>query len=114
MPASRTELLFPPYLIAGLAELRGAVWRDLVTATATLANGSLEQTAFVLLMARLANCATCNANTYRAAQGCAECSVHVLKHFHGSDKELVDMFETAKSEVEEYLHRSWSEIAPAE
>jgi hypothetical protein len=108
MPASQTELLFPPYLIAELEELRGTTWRDLVTATAKLADGSPEQTAFVLLMARLANCSTCNANTYRAAQGCVECSKHVLKHFHGSDEDLVSMYETAKSEVKEYLHRPWS------
>ncbi|MEW6094100.1 MAG: hypothetical protein AB1531_09065 [Chloroflexota bacterium] len=113
MPASQTELLFPPRLIPELAELRGATWRDLVTATVKLADSSLEQTAFVLLMARLANCSTCNANTYRAAQGCTECSKHVIKHFHGSDEDLVSMFETAKSEVKEYLHRSWSEIAPS-
>lgn len=105
MLVTQTELLFPPHLIPELAEVRGPAWRDLVTATAKLTETSLEQAAFVLMMARLVNCAACNPNSHRSTQGCADCSLQGLKRFHGPDEELLRLFETAKSEVKEYINQ---------
>jgi hypothetical protein len=102
MPTSKTELLFPPRLIPELADARGPAWRDLVTATAGEDDSSLEQTAFVLMMARLNNCATCNSDSYRSIQGCSACSKLSLKHFRGPDEELLRSFDTAKEDVIRY------------
>lgn len=106
MSSSQMELLFPPHLISVLAETRGPVWRDLINDTAILNDASLEQAAFVLVIARLVNCATCNANSFRASQGCAFCSKQALKRFRGSDEDLLRMYERAKQEVNGYFHQS--------
>ena len=103
MPANQTDLLFPPHLFLSLGELRGPAWQDLVCSISKLSESSLEQAAIVLLIARLANCSSCNGNSQRAALGCADCSKQALKRFHGSDQELVQAYETAKLDVNAYL-----------
>jgi len=98
-----TDLLFPPRGISLLCNERGTTWQELVTAVETTGSDSLEQTAFILMMARLSNCVTCNADSYRAIHGCTVCAKHSLKRFHGSDEELSGLFETARTEVGVFL-----------
>lgn len=100
-----TDLLFPPRAIPALQEERSATWRDLVTNVVEAKTDGLEQTAFVLMMVRLNNCATCNADSCRAMTGCTSCSIQSLKRFHGSDAELSGLFLAAKAEVEQYLQK---------
>jgi hypothetical protein len=94
-----TDLIFPPRGISSLCNERGAEWRDLVLAVEKTGPDSPEQMAFILMMARLNNCATCNADSYRAMHGCTVCAKQSLKRFHGSDEELTGLFETARIEV---------------
>jgi hypothetical protein len=101
-----TDLLFPPRAIPTLCDERGAVWRDLVTAVEKSGPDSLDQTAFILMMARMSACGTCNADSYRAMNGCSTCAKQSLKRFHGSDDELVEIFQTAKVEVERYKQKN--------
>ena len=98
-----TDLLFPPRTLPALRDLRGAPWRDLVTGVIEAGPDSLEQMAFVLMMARMNNCATCNADTYRAIHGCTACAKQAIKRFRGSDEELSALFETARAEIMAYL-----------
>jgi alkylhydroperoxidase family enzyme len=98
-----TDLLFPPRAIPALREVRGAAWRDLVTGVIEAGPDSPEQTAFVLMMARMNNCITCNSDAYRAMNGCTTCAKQSLKRFRGTHEELSGLFLAAKAEVEQYL-----------
>jgi hypothetical protein len=100
-----TDLIFPPRCIAPLSNERGTQWRNLVTAVEKTGPDCPEQLAFILMMARINSCATCNADSYRAMHGCTVCARHSLKRFHGSDEELTRLFETAKAEVMVFLQK---------
>jgi hypothetical protein len=100
-----TDLLFPPRAIPALREERGAAWQDLVTGVIEAGPDSPEQIAFILMMARMSNCATCNSDSYRAMNGCTVCAQQSLKRFHGADEELSGLFQAAKAEVEQYLYK---------
>jgi len=101
-----TDLLFPPRAIPTLQDARGPLWRDLVTGTVETGPDSPEQMGFILMMARLSNCATCNSDSYRAMNGCVTCSKQALKRFCGTDGELVGLFQAAKLEVERHVVHS--------
>jgi predicted peroxiredoxin len=98
-----TDLIFPPRAIPALSKERGSAWLDLVKVVQKSGPDSPDQVAFILMMARLNNCATCNADSYRAIHGCTTCTRQTLKRFHGSDEELVSLFEMAKGEVISFL-----------
>lgn len=100
-----TDLLFPDRLIPSLADLRSAGWQALIRRVASTDSNPVERTAFVLMMVRLNTCASCNADSYRAMQGCLACSQQTLKRFRGTDEELIEMFDAACQEVETYLAR---------
>jgi len=100
-----TELLFPPCLLPALRDLRGASWRELVTRALEAGLDSLEQMAFVLMMARLNNCATCNADSFRAMAGCTACTRQSLKRFHETDEALMENYMAARAEVWQYLQK---------
>ncbi len=99
MPNPDTELLFPPRIILDLEGLRDGPWRSLVRRVAAAPPASPERTAFVLMMARLNNCAACHTGSYRALQGCTRCSRQSILRRKESDEELVALFETARREV---------------
>lgn len=94
-----TELLFPPRLIPALANLRGEKWQSLVKQLFDKPIGNLERRAFLLFMARLANCLNCQSDTWRAHQGCEQCSRQTLKKFRGTDEELIALFESSLTEL---------------
>jgi hypothetical protein len=98
-----TDLLFPPHAIASLHDVRDTGWQELVRGVLNAGSTSAEQTAFILMMVRLNGCATCNADSYRAMQGCPACARQALKRFRGTDNELSLLYQSAKAEVEEYL-----------
>jgi hypothetical protein len=100
-----TDLLFPPHTLPALSDLRGAAWQELVTHVLAAGPDSLEQMAFVLMMARLNNCATCNADSFRAMTGCTTCAKQSLKRFHETDEALVALYHAASAEVEGYLQK---------
>lgn len=94
-----TELLFPPRLIPLLANLRGEKWKSLVENIADRPVGNLERRAFVLFVARLTNCLSCQSDTWRAHQGCELCARQTVKKFRGTDDELIALFETSLAEL---------------
>ncbi len=109
MRPNDTELLFPDRLIPALGNLRALPWQTLVQRVAA---DRREQTAFVLMMVRLNGCASCNADSYRAMQGCLACSQQTLKRFRGSDEDLLRLFEAACRDVETHLaHKPSSSLA---
>lgn len=95
----QTELLFPPRLIPSLSHLRGVKWQTFVEQISNKPIGDPERRAFVLLMAKLASCLNCQSDTWRAQQGCEHCAKQTLKKFHGTDEELIALFEVALTDI---------------
>ena len=102
---TNAELVFPPNVIPDLCDVRGLIWRDLVTATVKKAESSLEQIAFALMMAKLNNCNACNSDSFRSTQGCSDCSQQTLKRFRGPDEELLKLYESVCIEVTQFFHK---------
>jgi hypothetical protein len=100
-----TDLLFPPRSLSALRELRGSAWQGLVANVLGAGPDSLEQMAFILMMARLNNCNTCNADSFRAMTGCTTCAKQSLKRFHETDQALLAIYQAARVEVDQYLQQ---------
>ena len=105
-----TDLLFPPRVLPALRDLRGGTWQELVTHVLAAGPDSLEQIAFILMMARLNNCSTCNADSFRAMTGCSTCAKQSLKRFHENDEALLALYQTAQAEVGLYLQKRATSI----
>jgi hypothetical protein len=106
MDKSDTGLIFPPGNISSLSGERSQPWQDLVMAVENAGLDSVEQMAFLLMMARLSSCGTCNADSFRAIHGCTICGKQSLKRFHGSDQDLTSLYQSAITEVHLYLQRN--------
>ncbi|MDR3577344.1 MAG: hypothetical protein P4L50_26075 [Anaerolineaceae bacterium] len=102
---SDTELLFPVRLIPGLGALRGETWKNLVDGLSGADPDPLGQLGFVLMMVRLNGCVACNADSYRAMRGCTQCARQTIRRFRGNDAELLEQFEQARLEVENYQQK---------
>ncbi len=99
---SETDLLFPTRVIPSLRLLRGKPWRDLVdqVLAAEQSAPSLDRIAFILMMVRLVGCASCQADSYRALQGCSICASQTIRRYRGNDEDLAILFANAKKEIE--------------
>jgi len=102
MTLSLPEILFPPHLIHHLANERGPLWQNLVSSTIKQSATSLEIAALILMIARLVNCNSCNANAQRLVLGCAECARTALSHYRGSDDDLVNLNKKTILELKQY------------
>lgn len=102
MSTAPTNLIFPTEAIQELRAERGAPWMKLVSAVEMSEAGAPERVAFVLMMARINNCVTCNADSFRALQGCSQCTRQSLKRYRGTDEQLALLFEQACREVVQY------------
>jgi hypothetical protein len=98
-----TDLVFPQRLVPVLLRQRGPGWQELVERTIKCEPTDLEAVAFVLLIARLASCATCHMNTLRALHGCAQCGRQAVMRYRGSDQDLVKLYVQACQDVEQYV-----------
>jgi hypothetical protein len=100
-----TDLLFPPRLIPDLQDLRGDEWRALVMHIQQVPLDDVGRLAFVLLMVRLGGCTSCQADSYRAMQGCTQCALQTVKRYRGDDADLRKLFDEAKSDVAQFLEK---------
>jgi hypothetical protein len=98
-----TELLFPIRVAEDLKDLRGQEWASLVEKVCESPETSVERLAFSLLLIRLSSCLTCHTHSYRALRGCTFCASQSVRRYRGEDQELIEMFETARSEITAYL-----------
>lgn len=98
-----TELLFPPRLIPELRDLRGAGWQKLVDGVRRKKGVDPDRLALVLLMVKLAGCASCHSDSYKAMRGCTQCATYALKRFRGGDEDLLRHYAKAREEIERYL-----------
>ena len=106
-----TDLLFPPRALQALRDIRCTAWQELVNNVILAGPGSLDQITFILMMARMNNCATCNFASYRAINGCTVCAKQSLKRFREDDNTLICLFQATKTEVEYYIHHKESEAS---
>ena len=93
------EVLFPTRVTISLRHLRGDKWQQLVNHVLTLPETDPDVLAFNLVMIRLDGCLTCQADSFRAMRGCTVCARQSLMRFKGSDDDLVEMWEIARSEI---------------
>ncbi|HZD56656.1 MAG TPA: hypothetical protein VE136_08040 [Anaerolineales bacterium] len=100
---SVTDLLFPARSIPALRDLRGDAWARLIDQVLRADPADPQRIALVLLMVRLAGCTGCQPDSYRAMDGCARCGREVIKEFRGSDRELLNLYNTAKQDVFDFL-----------
>ena len=97
------EMLFPARVIPSLRDLRGHDWKTFVDRVSTQPESDPDVLAFSLMMIRLNSCMTCNSDSYRALRGCAQCAQHIVSKFKGTDKELIERWQVARSEIVAYL-----------
>ena len=100
---AHTELLFPPRVIPALRTVRGEAWQFLVDQVLDEGQASVSEAALVLTMARLNGCWSCNADSFRALNGCRQCSIRNLRRARESDAELAVMFADAQREVSAFV-----------
>jgi hypothetical protein len=81
------------------------MWQDLVDNVNKQGETSLDRLAFVLMMARLDGCTTCNADSFRAMRGCTQCALQNIRRFRSSDRELIRMFKQARKDIEPICQR---------
>ncbi len=98
-----SELLFPPYAIAPLRDLRGPEWQALVKRIAALPETHPDSLAFSLMMMRLDGCLTCETDSYKAMRGCVQCALQTIRRFKESDADLTSLYAQAQESVDTYL-----------
>jgi hypothetical protein len=98
-----SELLFPPYAIAPLKELRGPEWQALVKRVAALPETHPDSLAFSLMMMRLDGCLTCETDSYKAMRGCVQCALQTIRRFKESDEDLSRQYAQAQEDISTYL-----------
>jgi hypothetical protein len=103
MQNSGIDLLFPSRAIEPLRKLRGERWENLINHLVQLELASPERIAFVLFMVRLGGCAACQSDSFRAMRGCILCSSTTIKHYKGSDQNLINLYTEARKEVANYM-----------
>lgn len=99
---AKLDLIFPPRAIPSLRDLRDSPWRELIDHILKQDIDSLDRIAFVLLMVRMGGCASCHADSFRAMRGCIHCSTQSIRRYRGEDQELVNLFNVARNDVEQY------------
>ncbi len=99
------ELMFPPYAVPVLRDMRGPEWRALVERVVSLPEDHEESLAFILVMIRLNGCMACETDSYRAMRGCVACARQTLRRYKGSDRDLLRAYQQALDDIRRYLAR---------
>lgn len=110
---SDTNLLFPTRVIPSLRELRGQPWKDLVDRVMAQETGTpgVDQLAFVLMMVRLGGCTSCQADSFRALQGCTLCARQTVRRYRGNDEDLAALFARAQKDIERMQQKKFRSSA---
>jgi hypothetical protein len=111
---AENEILFPPYAIGKLRKARGERWQELVESVLRLPEDHPRSLAFSLTLIRLNGCMSCETDSYRAMRGCIPCAQQSLRRFKGSDKDLIERYQAALADLEEYLEEAGLEVPSEE
>jgi hypothetical protein len=104
MPNENFDLLFPSRAIETLVKLRGENWDRLIREVVEKDPTDPDKIAFVLFMVRLGGCTTCQSDSFRAMRGCIICSTTSIKRYKGSDQNLINLYNEAKIDVNNYMN----------
>jgi hypothetical protein len=99
-----TELVFPIRILPLLKDLRGEIWKQIITEVLE-SNNLVSQVGITILMIKVAGCTTCNADSYRAIRGCTLCSQQAIKRYKVPDKELNQFFRKSCNKVKIFLEK---------
>lgn len=100
---SKTEYLFPSYLIDQLRDLREDEWRQLVDQVNGLPETHPDKLAFMLMMVEVCDCLQCSSTCYKYLRGCSLCATQMVRSFKGSDADLLRMYRTAQQRIAQEL-----------
>jgi hypothetical protein len=100
-----TEMIFPPRLMPTLRDLRDQDWAKIVDRVGALESTYTDRLAFELLIVRWTGCFNCQADSFRAMQGCAQCAAQAVRRYRGSGPELQALFSEAARDVEAHLKK---------
>jgi len=93
-----TELIFPIRVAPALRDLHGAAWRKVADKAAKADPESPDAVSFVLAMARIDGCSSCNADSFRAMKGCTLCAQDAVRRYRGGEKALLKQIEKAEKD----------------
>lgn len=110
MHGESIDLIFPPHLIPGLKNLRGFIWKELIDHLSDLDCLTTDRLAFILMMVNLSGCVTCQADSYKAMRGCAQCASVTIKRFRGNDQDLFIKFSESVNEIKRYGKEDRNEL----
>ncbi len=97
------DFIFPSWVIKYLKDQKGEEWQNLILNVLEHEHDAFEHLGFVYLMAKLNNCNTCNADSFRALKGCKECSLQTLRRLDYSEKKILKEYEKAKKQIQVFI-----------
>ena len=100
-----TEMLFPMRVIPSLGDMRGPEWQKLIEHLSDEMTDDSEKIAMTALVVKLAGCAGCNTDSFRAMKGCSQCARLIIKRFKGNDADLIRNYQDSQKEVTNYLSK---------
>lgn len=98
-------MLFPMRVIPSLGDMRGQEWQKLVEHLSDEQTDDSEKIAMTALVVKLAGCAGCNTDSFRAMKGCTQCARLIIKRFKGNDADLIRNYQECQKEVNTYLSK---------
>lgn len=98
-----SELIFPIRVLPHIRLLRGEQWKSLCDKVLDNPHDFTKNIGMVLLMAKIAGCAKCCSDSYRAIRGCTQCAKQAIKRYRGTDKELENYYGKLLLRVTKFL-----------
>lgn len=100
---ARRFSLFPLASIARLKPVSGGKWVNLVKGVAELPETHPRYMAYTLLMRQLYEEVGPNADSPCMVPSCVDCALNVLKHYDGSERQLLAAYRRALAQVDGFL-----------
>jgi len=90
-------------MFPGLRDLRDEDWAQYIDNIAPLESNNTERIALELVVVRWSGCVNCQADSFRAMQGCIQCMSQAVRRYRGGNTEFKRLIAEAKREIDKYL-----------